>query len=527
MARILVKFSGVANLTTLEGSNFNSLLAAVKSCSKRSFDMSTKVWTVELNKDNLSRMRFYLQNYDYYEKLVNEQYSEIDKAKYSYLLPFQKEGVKMLIDGKVILADSVGSGKTVQAMSFATAMEYKKVLVVCPAPLKKQWQLEILKFLKEDSTIIEGNYNKRLEAFEHYNFKNIRFCITNYEQLISRMNDFFFKQSWDCIIFDEVHRVKNSKSKVYKSAEKLFAKKKIGLSARPQENNVREIYNIANLLTNKSFMKWQYFSDNYCMYDEIYNRIKGYTMKVVSAYRNLDDFHKKIAPLIIMRKRNEVLKDMPSRFYKNVYFDLNNVERKKHNANLKSAEDAFKNGDDKNILAYLTFAREACDSVKLLEEDYESSKLNAMKDVLSDFEDKVIIFTQWARMAKIIAAELGADNTILVTGDNEDKIAAIEEFRNSNKRFFVTTDCLNYGVNIEFCHILVHFDLVWNPAKLEQREGRIDRLTQKENMLIINLIANDSVEDRVVKMLEDKNVANEIVMKGENAVITKLFSKQN
>jgi SNF2 family DNA or RNA helicase len=525
MARILIKFSGVPNLTTLEGSNFNSLLAAVKSCSKRSFDMTTKVWTVELNKDNLSKLSYYIQNYDYFAKVVNEQYSGIEEDKFKFLLPFQKTGVKLLIDGKVILADSVGSGKTLQAMSFASAMGYKKVLIVCPAPLKKQWQSEITKFLKEDSVILEGDYNKRLEAFENYTLKKNVFCISNYEQLISRMNDFLFKQSWDCIIFDEVHRVKNSKSKVYQAATKLFAKKKIGLSARPQENNVREIYNIANLLTNKSFMKWQYFSDNYCMYDEIYNRIKGYTMKVISAYRNLDDFHKKIEPLIIMRKRSEVLKDMPSRFYKNYYFDLNHIEKKMHNQFLLSAENAFSNDDENNLLANLTFARESCDSVKLLDVDYESSKINIMKDVLDDFSDKVVIFTQWARAAHIIVEELGADNCILVTGETVDKLAAIEEFRNSSKRFFVTTDCLNYGVNMEFVHVLVHFDLVWNPAKLEQREGRVDRLTQKENMLIINLIANNSVEERVVKMLEDKSMQAEIVMKGENAIIKKLFSR--
>jgi SNF2 family DNA or RNA helicase len=69
----------------------------------------------------------------------------------------------------------------------------------------------------------------------------------------------------------------------------------------------------------------------------------------------------------------------------------------------------------------------------------------------------------------------------------------------------ITSDCLNYGVNLQFCHNLIHFDLQFSPAKIEQREGRIDRIGSEANkLLIFKLIIEDSVEDRVLELLEQK-----------------------
>jgi SNF2 family DNA or RNA helicase len=143
--------------------------------------------------------------------------------------------------------------------------------------------------------------------------------------------------------------------------------------------------------------------------------------------------------------------------------------------------------------------------------------------VLEDLsEERAIVFTKFERMANIIYKEIGEDKCFLITGDTKNKINAIEEFKNSSKQFLIATDCLNYGVNLEFLKTLIHFDLAWTPAKMEQREGRIDRLTQEQKMLVIKLITKNTFEESVVKILERKQTyINDAIHGGDYGITDK------
>jgi len=527
MTNIVITFKGRKELIALYG-EFWDTINAIKSCTNRQYNPDTKIWTIELNLINLDILEHFLgNNYESYHSLLNKTF---DKEKYPFLLPFQREGVKMLIDGRILLADSVGSGKTVQSLTYCIDNYFKNVLVICPAPLKRLWKDEIYKFFKEESTILEGSLDKRKEQYSKYIENNHRFLIINYEQLRGN-NSFLLNRSWDCAILDEIHRVKNSTTKAYQVIKKLDIGKKIGLSARPQENNLREIYNIMNLLTDKSFMNWKEFSEKYCIYGEVYNVYRKETINVIVNYHNLEMFHEKLKHLMIMRKRNEVLEDMPERFTKDIFVNLNSKEQEMHDNFLSNAQNAYENDDMNNILANITYAREVCDSMKLINSDdvNDSSKLNVLQDILSDIDDKIVIFTQWAKMAHLIVDKLGAENCVLVTGETKDKLRGIEDFRAPEKKYLVATDCLSYGVNIDFAHIIIHFDLVWNPAKIEQKTGRIDRLTQKaKNLLVIRLITDNSIEKHVVEILNQKDINSQIVMSGfsDKLIINNLFKNK-
>lgn len=527
MTNIKVKFKGINELHYLVG-DFWEIVKTIKTCSGRQYNPHTKIWTIELNTVNLNILKNYLDNrYEYYKSLLVSPV--FDKKQYSFLLPFQQEGVKMLLDNKILLADSVGSGKTIQAIVYCVVNDFKRVLIVCPAPIKRVWKDEIYKFLKEDSIILEGNSKKRKEQYDKYIEENQRFLIVNYEQL-RESNSFLINRNWDCSVLDEIHRVKNSKTISYKIISKLDVRKKIGLSARPQENNVREIFNIMNLLTDKSFMKWKEFENNYCIRDDVYNVQLEETINVIVGYCNFEMFHEKLKHLMIMRKRNEVLEDMPERFNKDIYFNLNSKEQELHNAFVSQAENAYENDDMNNILANITFAREVCDGINLINpnEINDSSKLKILQDILLDIDDKVVIFTQWAKMAHLIVDKLGFENCVLITGETKNKQQGIDDFRRLDKKYLVTTDCLSYGVNIEFSHIVIHFDLVWNPAKLEQRTGRIDRLNQKvKNLLVIRLIADNSIEKHVIDILNQKEKDSSIILSGisNELIINNLFKK--
>jgi SNF2 family DNA or RNA helicase len=183
------------------------------------------------------------------------------------------------------------------------------------------------------------------------------------------------------------------------------------------------------------------------------------------------------------------------------------------------------------VLAYLTMARMACDSTELIMNSDSglkckvygvvSCKMEELKSIVSQVEGKIIVFTMWAKMANIINKEL--NDCVLITGDTKDKQGAIEEFKNGNKKILVTTDCLNYGVNLQFCSNIVHFDLPWSSARIEQREGRCDRIGQKNSILIFKLLVKNSVEDRVVSLLENKATLFNSVIEGMDSVENRSF----
>jgi SNF2 family DNA or RNA helicase len=139
-----------------------------------------------------------------------------------------------------------------------------------------------------------------------------------------------------------------------------------------------------------------------------------------------------------------------------------------------------------------------------------------MLELLETINEKVIIFTQWQTSAKEIAEALSPHKVILITGDTADKHTPLQEFRTNPKvKYLVATDCLNYGLSIPEAHIMIHFDKPFSPAKIEQREGRIDRLTQQNKMLIISLVALNSIEVTVEKILSRKGKMFDTVVDGK------------
>jgi SNF2 family DNA or RNA helicase len=146
--------------------------------------------------------------------------------------------------------------------------------------------------------------------------------------------------------------------------------------------------------------------------------------------------------------------------------------------------------------------------------------------------EQVIIFTQFSQMAVKLGAELlrkGYKIKIL-TGDNPttERMVEVERFKNNEFQILIATDIFGYGVNLQFCHYMINFDIPWNPAKLNQRIGRIHRQGSDRDKTVINLLSEDIDEhvyevicgkqdlfDQVVegKAIDDENIRKQILQK--------------
>jgi SNF2 family DNA or RNA helicase len=529
MARLRVQFIGTLTPVVISDNDFAKLLTAVKSCHGASFDSNSKIWSVGLTMDTFVKLSEFML-LDDRTKMLKTMNNELDiRKELDFLLPFQKDGLKELLSGKVLLADDVGLGKSAQMLAYCEQKRFQKVLIICPAPLKKQWQEEIKKFFpEEESIIMEGQPLKRNKLFNDFVISKAKYLIINYEQL-AKNNEFLLTKKYDCLILDEVHRIKNHATVAHKRAKKILTDFKIGASATPFVNNPRELYNIVNFLVPKFFNYFQ-FMDRYCVKNLIHNYQLNRDIVVIVGYKNLKELSERLKPIMIRRRKKEVLPQLPDRVYQNYNVELAPFQQEMTNF--------FKNkmldmDNMENILSYLLLARMAANSltqiknsksvlardVEITNDNMENAKLRVLMDILLTIKEKVIIFSQWSTSAYEIYQALGDANTVLVTGETHDKHAAVEEFkRNPARKYLVTTDCLNYGFNIAEAHILVHFDLPFSPAQIEQREGRIDRLTQVNKMLIINLIAEDTVEERVHAILEKKRSMFNTVIDGKPSV---------
>ncbi|MFH1195547.1 MAG: DEAD/DEAH box helicase [bacterium] len=462
------------------------------------------------------------------ESFSLQQLSKEFKPDYSVvkakLFDYQKESILFaLFKAGSIIADEMGLGKTLQAITIAILKKelfnFKRTLVICPASLKYQWKKEIEKFSDEKALIIEGTRESR-----HSIYKNSEtyFIIANYEAV---MRDVTLIQNYppDMIILDEAQKIKNYETKTSHAVKSIPRKHALVITGTPLENNLLDLYSIMNFIKPEILAPQWEFSMNHCYFDKSKkNRITGYF--------DLQKLKKKLEDYIIRREKADVLKELPAVQEVHVPIVLSDAQKEIHAGLAQSLYPILHKKhktiyDMQRIQRILTSMRMVCDSTFLIDKTTnQSPKLEELESILFEKLDiinrkkKVIIFSEWKTMLDLISKMLGLHNVIHVTLSGDVPVnkrgALIEEFeKNRDCLIFLSTEAGGTGLNLQFADTVINFDLPWNPAKKNQRIGRINRLGQESTKLTaINLVAIDSIE---------QNIANGIVLKEElfNAVL--------
>ena len=434
------------------------------------------------------------------------------------LLPYQKADVSKILQKKTILnGNETGLGKTVEMIFVAEALrkddKIKNILIVCPGNIKYQWRDEIRKFLSEaDINLIDGNRVKRKMLYQQGGF----WTIINYELLQKDIEH--FPKYWDMIVLDEASAFRHWKTDIAKAIRTLKVNRstnyKCVLTATPISNNLAELYSIVRFLDYRVLGSRKSFDKRYVKRD-YFNRIKEYV--------NVQELIDRIKPILIRHRVKDVLKDLPPRIIHNVYVDFLPQQQKLYDATVLSIREYLNDKVQKDkkdkvadavTLSKFMYLREIGDSTKLIGTSNYSAKLNKLKLILKNIlPDKVIIFSEFAKMIKIIKDELKCE-TITVTGaDNtKEKVKKIKRFEDSKTiNVLLCTDVIKYGMNLQFAHYLIDFDLPFTYSAFEQRIGRERRIGQKNKVIVINLIMNNSCEDRILEILKYKKKLAQIV----------------
>jgi len=432
------------------------------------------------------------------------------------LLPYQERGaIFAACRGRVVLADDMGLGKTVQALAAAELLRRRRgisrVLVVAPASVKYQWKTEIEKFTGISVQVIDGSLERRQELYASPKFFNL----SSYELVLKDVR-YMHELAPDLIILDEAQRIRNWTTATARTIKQLKSRYAFVLTGTPLENKLEELFSVVEFIDGRRLGPAFRFLHEHRTEDEN-GRLIG--------YHGLDRIHDQLAPILLRRTRQEVLKDLPKRTDQILHISLTPQQAEPYweqNDILAALMRKWERQrwlseiDLRRIMCCLQNMRMLCDSTFLFDKQTNHSpKLEEFRELIRELAieegRKVVVFSEYERMTHLAGQELekmGVGFVSLHGGvPSRNRGALMEKFRRDAKcRVFLSTDAGGVGLNLQSASAVINFEPPWNPARLEQRIGRVHRLGQAHPVHVVHLLTKDSIEERVWETLKVKKL---------------------
>lgn len=442
--------------------------------------------------------------------------SDLDALLKTRLYPYQKEGILFAYRaGRAIIADEMGLGKTIQAIGAAELMQrhglIASVLIICPTSLKYQWKNEIEKFTNSTVHVVEGTHLKRKQQYKNEAF----YKVVSYHALCNDIKIMKGLDGFDMVIYDEVQRLKNWNTQLARAARRIKSDYTLALSGTPLENKLEELYSVMQLVDQYRLGPLYKFMNSSIVTDE--------GGKVVG-YRNLNEIGRMVAPVLIRRTKAQVALQLPERIDQLILVPMTKEQMGIHNEFKSSLAQIIQKWrrfhflsetDRRRMLLLMAQMRMVCDSTYILDQKSRHDTkideiVNIVTNTVESGDEKIVIFSQWERMCRIIASELdklGIEYEYLHGAVPSQKRKELTENFTTlpESRVFISTDAGSTGLNLQVASIIINVDQPWNPAVLEQRIGRIYRIGQKRNIQVINLVARDTIEERMLSTLKFKS----------------------
>lgn len=451
-------------------------------------------------------------------------------------LPHQIEVAKQVIEnmnGKAILADEVGLGKTIEAglilKEYMIRGLVKKVLILVPASLVSQWASELTsKF-----------YIPAVAQKKSYVWEQCDVVVSSIDTAKRNPHrDIIFGLDYDLIIIDEAHKLKNNKTKNYEFVQSLKKKFCLLLTATPIQNRISEIFNLVSLLKPGHLGNETVFYEKYKRDSRSLN----------------DDQHLKelVNKVMIRNRRADTGIEWTERHVETIPIQFSAGEKALYDAvsELRSED----NWMATSAFSVMTLQREACSSreavfvtlknmlnkkedpspyfqaqIESLIEKVQAVQMNSKAEkaleLIKKIDDKVIIFTEYRATQLYLQWFLKQNGITSVPfrgGFKRGKKDWMRELFQKHAQVLIATEAGGEGINLQFCHHIINFDLPWNPMRLEQRIGRVHRLGQEQDVHIYNFATKDTVEEHVLKLLHEKIALFEKVIGDLDDILTKL-----
>jgi SNF2 family DNA or RNA helicase len=451
--------------------------------------------------------------------------------------------------GRAILADEVGLGKTIEASivykELAVRGLARRALILTPASLVGQWQGELEeKFFERFDTPTDPD-----------DWQRVTKAIISHDRARARRHaDEILRHRWDLVIVDEAHKVKSHRGATYQFIERIERDFILLLTATPLQNDLRELYNLITLLRPGQLGTWQEFkSEHLVSGDHRQPRdpeaLRALTHEVMIRTRRssvVDDLNlpprRPRHPEVKLTRAEADLYQRTTDFLRRLYREgfIQPAEQE------ETEDGAPPRRTKKGILqlAVIHLRQRLCSSSRALAESLahlaESerispqyrviaqrlakraegikthAKLDVLTKLLKETPDRVVIFSDHRPTIQLIeerVKKLGRQPIVYwgahSTADRDKRIRA---FHDDKRSVLIATRAGSEGRNLQFCNVLVNYDLPWNPMVVEQRIGRLHRIGQTREVHIVNLAAAGTIESYILRLLDQKIKLFELVV---------------
>ncbi|MFC1812593.1 DEAD/DEAH box helicase [Thermodesulfobacteriota bacterium] len=442
--------------------------------------------------------------------------------------------------GKVLLADEVGLGKTVEAGLVIKELLIRgianSVLVMVPAGLTDQWKEELKYKFNENFTLFKKH---RLEEDD-------RRLIVSYD--LAKRRECLQTRYWDVIVYDEAHRLKSRSTAVSKFARGLRGRFVLALSATPIQNSLNELYSLIDLIKPGKLGTVRAFRRAFVS--------RGNPRKVLPGRESA--LRAELGDVMIRNRRDTCKLKFPKRRAGIYYVDPLPDEITLYQKVTRYVKKEFKKeffketGRKIHMLSLIILQRELMSSPAAVQSTLlriahrkgypeatkkrltgfadiagtieTPSKIRALKEILVQFKgNRFVVFTEFVKSLETIVEHVGrwglAVFSISGKMPAKKRASVLADFRNTSSSILVSTETGGVGLNLQFCSHLVNFDLPWNPTRVEQRIGRIDRIGQKNEVYVFNLACKNTIEEYVIDILAKKLRMFEMVIGECGAVL--------
>jgi SWI/SNF-related matrix-associated actin-dependent regulator 1 of chromatin subfamily A len=478
-----------------------------------------KVRNKLLNKESLSvaeelmtypKFKNYFENY---RREANRYYvSSLNFDKFSHRppRPFQEEGIKfLLLNDRVILADDMGLGKSIQSILAALMLpEDYKILIVTMKSLKYNIEEEIKPYT-DSYKVIEKTWET-----------GYKFTIVHYEAL-KKWKKEILKEKFQCIIADESHLLKNSKvgrsknfNEIIKDTEKVWL-----LTGTPMTNRPIDYYNLLKMIKHPVTKNWVTYIERYCDGKKIFGHwdIKGAS--------NLDELYNKTKASVMRRLKKDVLDDLPNKERTPVFLHLESL--KEYNKVIETYREAklselegfseYFNEEDFDIAEMTKFIlwRQYCAMKKI-----EDGSLVELIDTQIEADKKIVVFTNFTKVVDTVYEKFGHDICRFIDGrisDAKERLNIVKNFNEdpSLKVLICNLKVGSVGLNIQSANVAIINDMDWVPSTMLQAEDRLWRIGQLQEVTILYPVYKGTVEEVVFNVVNSKMKNISVAIEGK------------
>jgi SNF2 family DNA or RNA helicase len=424
-----------------------------------------------------------------------------------------------------ILADDMGLGKTVQTLAHLVIEKQagrlrKPALIVAPVSVLGNWQQEIRRFAPALKLLVLHGA-KRKERFASIGVADV--ILIGYPLLLMD-GPLLMERDFSFVILDEAQTIKNPQAKVSQAAQALRAEHRLALTGTPMENHLGDLWSLFNFVQPGLLGERRQFQRLYRTPIE-----NGGDVARAAA------LGRRVQPFLLRRTKDEVARDLPPKVQIVEVIELDERQRDFYDAIRLSVHRRVREAIEQRglarsrltVLNALLKLRQACCDPRLVNTDaltqlIPSAKLEwltaALPELIAEGR-RILLFSQFTSMLRLIETQVNASSIpyCLLTGETRNRSELVERFQAGGiPLFLISLKAGGTGLNLTAADTIIHYDPWWNPAVEAQATDRAHRIGQDKPVFVYKLIAQGTVEEKIMQLQADKH-----------ALVTQLYTEQN